>query len=555
MSRATLRPGQRLLAIVAVALLLLASALAVLRTGEDSSREDGTVVPASGVLPSAQPSASAADEALGVQTTGALTDPETAAAVGADRLLAAGLAVAQGPWKDLGTTAWPVNQEQPVYVAAVELSPAGDRVTADVVIAARLQQPREQLVLRLLPAATALGDETELMAEVSLDGQPARAQVDRTGARLMVPLGERRPAGSAVLVRVELSYRLVPAETIADDGSPAAFGLLAAHPRSSTLGHWLPLLTLPSDGGPMVGWGDVGASPTAVWSLRVVHDGTLVTGGDERPCPDEESRRTCTWSRGIALRDNSAVLFATAPVTASEEAGPHRLRALAATGGDDDVAAALSEVVAATEAFRRRFGPLAWSQLDAVAVPLGRGAAGMEFPGLVMVDKDQWRELEGGFGTAVIAHEIAHQWFHALVGNGSLSNPVVDESLAQYLTVLYWRDAFGQDAAARWVEGSLRSRYRQAQDRGSDEPPAQPSGEFADGATYSAMIYARAPLAWVEADEELGAAAVVSFLRELVDRHGLAVVTDEAVIAEATAFAPALGDILQRYWKNPAPVS
>jgi hypothetical protein len=557
MSRPRVGRTHRVLAAVVASLLLLSVALAVDRTrGEDAVGPGGDgVAPAGSVVPS--PSPSETPEAAASPDAGAsvaLVDPDTAAAVGADKLLAAGLAAAQGPWRDLGHPTWRIREEQPVYVVAAELSPAGDAVSADVVVAVRLAQEADELVLRLLPAAAALAG-SDVTVEVELDGLPVTPVVDREGARLLVPLGEARAAGDAVSLRVRLAYRLLPPDEIVDDGGPAGFWLLATHPRLTTLGHWLPLLTLPGDDGPLIPWGDVGGFPTAVWSVRVVHDGTLVTGGRDDPCPEPPELRRCTWSRGIALRDDAAILYADEPALAEFERGGTNYRVLAGERGRVGVDAVLSETVAAADAFERRFGPLAWAEVDTVPVPLGSGAAGMEFPGLILVEEDEWTDLDGGFGTAVLAHEVAHQWFHGLVGNGSLSSPVVDESLAEYLTYLFWRDTFGEGAAARWADTRLRQRYAAGRPAsGPEGAPARPLGEFAGGRDYSRLVYARAPLAWVVAEDRVGVPGVEAFLAGLVDRYGLGEVSDDSVVEDATTFDPRLGEVLQRYWLDPDPV-
>lgn len=544
----------RLVAATVASLLLIASAVAIDR--ERAAPDEAGVIPATGALPSPTPETPSPSPSPSppVQVTGVLADPDTAAAVGADRLLAAGLAAAQGPWRGLSDPAWPSRGERPVYVGAVEVSPAGDAVTADVVIATRLMEPADTVVLRALFAAAALGAGTELEITATVDGETTPVEVDREGARLLVPLGRERAAGEPVLLRLAVRYRLVTPESIVDDGGPAAFGLLAAHPQVSTLGHWLPLLTLPTDEGGMVAWGDVGGFPAAVWSLRTVHDGALVTGGRDEPCP-EAVERSCTWSRGVALRDVSAVLYPADPVVAEVELGGVRHRAIAASGSQEAAEAVLVEHVAAADSFSDRFGPLAWDEVDTVSVPLGRGAAGMEFPGLSLIDDEQWSNLDGAFGTAVVVHELAHQWFHGLVGNGSLSSPVVDESLAQYLTYLYWRDTFGEGAAARYAEQAFLGRYLAARDAGMvDEPPAQPLSEFEGADAYGPLVYARAPLGWVAAEAEVGVEAVEAFLAQVVSRYGLTTVGDRQLVEDAFAFDPRLGEVLQRYWLDADPV-
>ncbi|MBW3618846.1 MAG: hypothetical protein KY461_01260 [Actinobacteria bacterium] len=554
----------RVLAATVASVLFLASVLGISRARQQAGDRPVAAAPESSPTPTPPPRPGTAPPTPAPTATAeprdpalALADPDAAAALGADRLLAAGLAAAQGPWRDLGDAAWPTRNERPVYVGAVALDDDGGRVTADLVVATRLSEPAGELVLRLLPGARALGDGTGLTVTATVDGDVTEAVVDRDGARLVVPLGRERGAGEAVLLRFDVTYDLVTVGRIVDDGGPAAFGLLASHPVGATLGHWLPLLTLPGEDGAMVPWGDVGGFPVAIWSLRTVHDGTLVTGGADGDCPEPAAGgRACTWSRGIALRDVSAVLYHEEPVTAATDVAGIRHRAVAAVGTAAAAEAVLGEVVGAAVSFGNRFGALAWNEVDTVAVPLGRGAAGMEFPGLSLIDDEQWTEIEGGFGTAVIAHEIAHQWFHALVGNGSLSSPVVDESLAQYLSYLYWQDTYGPAAARAYAQRSFLDRYEAARARGvRDEAPAQPVDAFPDAETYGVMVYARAPLAWVAAEDELGAEAVEAFLGQVVSRYGLDTVSDRQLVEDAFAFDPELGAILQRAWFTDEPLA
>ncbi len=505
--------------------------------------------PTPSAAPSVAPSPVTAVPAL-------LTDPDAAEAAGASAVMAAGKEVARGPWRRLGDPAWPLDDERPVYVGTASIADDLSRVTVDLVLATRVPDPADDLVLRLLSAAEALGADAAPTVDVRVDGAPASATVDRDGARLDVTLPDGAAAGDPVLLRVALSYPLVPAAQITDDGGPAGFGLLARYPDLATLGHWLPLLTF--DGGPMLPWGDVGAFPVAVWSLQVTHGGTLVTGGAEADCPDATGRqRACTWARGTGLRDVSAVIYRERVTPAETDRRGVHLRAYAAAGvvPADALDVALGEAADATESYERRFGPLAWPDVDVAATPLGTGAAGMEFPGLVMIGSDLYDQLGGGFGTFAVVHEIAHQWFHALVGNSSLSDPVVDESLAQYCSYLYWSDRYGAAAAEQLADTAFVGRYRRSHAEGvEDEPPAQPLADFGDADTYNAMVYARAPLAFVEAQRELGEGAVVGFLADEVRRHGLGVVTDDAFVREAEAADPSLGEVLRRYWLDPAPI-
>lgn len=552
----------RLLAALVAVVLLVATIVAVSRVrseGSDPGAAPGATEPAARQDPS-PPGASEGSPVPDRAALGAdvLIRPEVAEAAGADGLLAAGLAAATGEWAATGNPAWPA-EERPVYVAAVDLerSPSASRVNADVVIAGRAESDTDVLVLRLLAASDALEVAgSDLAVTVRRDGVAAPHEIDALGARLLVDLDPAVRAGEAFLVRVILSYDVPDRVSIpGDEGGPAQFGLLAHNPTATFLGHWLPLLTIGSDAGPMIPWGDVGAFPTAIWSVVATHDGVLVTGGVDDECP--EPTDGCTWARGIALRDVSAVAYDAR--THEEAADTEGVRVRTVVPGDElnaqAAVTAQAEAVSAVESFTRRFGPLAWAEFDVTIAPLGTGAAGMEFPGLVVIDDSDFVELGGGFGSFVLGHEVAHQWFHALVGNGSLSSPVVDESLAQYLTYLWFRDYFGPAAAEEMVATYLQSRYdRYRANGGVDQPPGQPLPDFGGGFAYGPMVYARAPLAWLEAESELGSERIEVFLRDVVGRWGLGFVSDDELIVAATEFDAELGAILTRYWLDAAPI-
>lgn len=539
----------RLLAAATATVLLLSSAVAISRS---RAPDLGAAAEVAAPSPSPPPPPGSSSPTPAVRELP--TDPEEAEALGGDGLLAVGLATARGPWNELGDPAWPV-VERPVYVARATLSGDRRQVVADVAIGVRAEEAADELVLRLLPAAEALGA-NGLEVTVRRDGRDVDARVDRDGARLLVPLDPPLEAADATVVRVELRYDLTAREEVVDDGGPAGFGLLAWNPDVSSLGHWLPLLT--EDRGPMVPWGDVGAFPAAVWSVVVTGGGTVVTGAEEADCPASVGRTDgpCVWARGVALRDVSAVAY-DRDERVEVQVGDVTVRAIGPAGAGLELDGALAVAGGSTRSFLERFGPLAWDEVDVAAAPLSAGAAGMEFPGLLLIDTDAYDDLGGGpgFGAFVVAHEVAHQWFHALVGNGSLSSPVVDESLAQYLSFLYWADAFGDTAARDLAASAFAGRYDRALVQGLEpEPPAQPLDEFAGSEAYGALVYGRAPLAWVAAEQAVGRPVVVGFLAEVVERFGLGSVDDDELLAFARSRAPAVAEALEQVWFDPGPL-
>ena len=66
---------------------------------------------------------------------------------------------------------------------------------------------------------------------------------------------------------------------------------------------------------------------------------------------------------------------------------------------------------------------------------------GMEFSGLVFVS-ETWFRTWGGTAndwlTLITAHEVAHQWWYATVGNDQSLSPYLDEALATYSELVFY---------------------------------------------------------------------------------------------------------------------
>jgi len=192
---------------------------------------------------------------------------------------------------------------------------------------------------------------------------------------------------------------------------------------------------------------------------------------------------------------------------------------------------------AACESFRvftRRFGPYPFTELDVVEAPLVGGAGGVEFSGLVTVALMFYRSAleggggglgmlgalgalggggdpQGGAGSAaagmgsidqmtgsmrefVTAHEVAHQWWHGLVGSDSRAHPWVDESLAQYSAMLYVEERYGRARADEEGERQVAMNYRMMRIQGQpDGIVDRAASAFGSPIAYAGLVYGKGP--------------------------------------------------------------
>jgi hypothetical protein len=417
--------------------------------------------------------------------------------------------------------------DAPRYALSAEIDPKSGKLDGRM----RAEVPTSEdgeLRFRILAGLPAL--HTGLaVRDVTVDGRKVRADRDQTLLTVPAP----RSGEARVVVGVRFSYRVPIAGTTR--GRPLTQATIALLSRSDDVnqyGHWFPIWLPPgADLDPALsGFGDIGNFAAGAITARVrVPTGYDVASGGVTVDRSESNGRTTVTESGVGLRDLSLVVGR--GLHESEvRAGDVTVRA---TGPEAiDVDATARDAAADLQTLADRFGPYPWAEIDVIAVSLGPDAGGMEWPGAVWISG-----LEDGPAGASLTldHELAHEWWHALVGNDSIRAPVVDEPLAQYSMCLV-ASTNGASCDVLGGPGTGGTASTECADR--------PTTAFHSASEYGALIYDQAPGFYFA----LARDATVAALRGVVTRHAFGVITPAELRDELVAAFPEQADAVRALW-------
>ena len=301
---------------------------------------------------------------------------------------------------------------RPRYVVRADVRPAAGEVDGEVRVRFTPDLDTDRLVFRLWPngpRASAGGARLDV-GSVTIGGRAVATTAPDVTTLVIHPDGGV-PAGTAVEVTVPWQLR-VPGpvqDRISRNGDALRLGsffpILAWEPGMG----WA---TEPA----VAGFAEASTAQTADFDLTVTVPagyGVLASGVSDRP-----GHWTATAMRDVALsvgRFEVATATARAPEPVAVSVGVH-------AGVEESPEVYLERVVASLEDFARRFGAYPWPTFTLALTPALDG--GIEYPGHVMQ----------GPGTLerTTSHEVAHQWFYALVGNNQGRDPWLDEGLATW---------------------------------------------------------------------------------------------------------------------------
>lgn len=425
-------------------------------------------------------------------------------------------------------------EDAPRYAVSATLDPNTGKV--DGRMHARVRADDDKLEFRVLAGLPALRSGLSIR-DVTVNGKAVRAEVDR--ALLRVPV--KRAAPRSVDVRLRFSYR-VPRQgsTTGRPLSQETIGVLSRTRDVTLLGHWFPLWLPPgADADPALsGFGDIGnfAAGAITARVQVPSRYDVVSGGVTADRRNDGGRATVTES-GVGLRD-LAIVVGRGLRSATTTADDVTVRATGTAGLDLDAAA--RESASDLQTLADLYAPYPWAEIDVVAAPLGADVGGMEWPGTVWVAGIG--QAFAGEGSLALAHELAHEWWHAIVGNDSIRAPVVDEPLAQFSMCLVTEQRLGPGGGECAGIGSGPGRGR------SDVCADRPTSGFKSAEEYGALIYDQAPGFYFALSNAVGRDATIAALRSVVARHAFGTVTSAQLRDELVAAFAGRADEVRSLW-------
>ncbi|MFY0570549.1 M1 family aminopeptidase [Archangium lansingense] len=492
-------------------------------------------------------------------------------------------------------------QDLPRYQVQLELDPKARKVKGHLRVELFVRnRPLEVVHLRATPNAF---DPRMELSEVKVNGQPVKPERPEDGLYSLALASPVTP-GNSVVVELDLEARVPRAQSgstsllgsLGSTGGGGDYGAFAAMDDFMSLVGIVPLVP------PVDGRGNPWAGPTGVGDLALYEPSNVLanvivpagwkvhaTGVPMGEVPQKDGRVRYSFAAG-AVRDFPVFAsrgYDSATTTVNGVTVESHFAARDATVGKRVLKYA-SDVL--TE-FERRLGPLPFKYFRVVEAPLAGGAGGMEFPGLVTVGTALYRGvadpgsvLQGAPGMGqmqqllqamggdtapldqlgkslertlefTVAHEVAHQYFAALVGSDPINAPVVDETLAQYTAVLYMEWKYGRAVAQQLRDETLVGAYHLYRISGGKDGPAdRPTSDFDDSMQYGALVYGKAPLLHHASRKLIGDEAFFRALRSYVDTYRFKWTCDDCFTRELAKASPSKAQELEklrvRWWQE-----
>ncbi len=365
------------------------------------------------------------------------------------------------------------------------------------------------------------------VSQVTVDGQAVDALYEDEQATVRIPLTAPLQPGQQTLVQLKFAVE-IPTQS---GGNYGIFGYLK---DILVLDGFYPAIPVYDAAGWHAGAVPPNADSTfqdaSFYLVRVTApaEATLVATGTAVEKTQSGANQIVTFAAGPA-RD---FYLAASPEfsVVSQQVGETTVNSYAAGGKTDGAQAALETAVKALQELGARFGAYPYSEYDVVSTPM-QGAYGIEYPGLAGINLDLYnlKDNAGGAPVSVIlestvAHEVGHQWFYNVVGSDQANQPWLDEAVTQYVTGLYYRDAYGE-AGWQGYYATWESRWQRA-DRALI-PIGAPAGDY-QGREYSAIVYGRGPLFLDALAQQMGQETFDQFLRDYYQSHqwGIATAAD-----------------------------
>ena len=440
----------------------------------------------------------------------------------------------------------------PVYDVSASFNIAGDGLST-ITGTTRLSYvnfadaAQDEVHVRLYPNAPVYLEGGIVLDEVLISGEHIDPRYDLDDTLVSLPLFETLEPGGEVDLTIQFTSTL-PFER---NQSYGMFGF-DQESGSFNFAHWQPLLTgwTPGIGwntGPLDMRGDPVFSNAALFSVQLQAPSGLVfaTTGVATSTVEMGATTIYTWesgpSRDFVMIANPNFLVAEGIVGETVVRSFYTAEHAAIA---DEV---LEMTMASMEIFNELFGPYPYREFDLAEAYIGPRAAGIEFPGVVYISQNLYN-IENPNLEFTIVHEVAHQWWYAMIGNNQYLHAFLDESLSNYASIVYYELRYGPDAAGQAVDRFLKRSYFAALfGTEGDQIVNQPTASFPSDRSYGRIVYGKGALGMQAIRDEIGLDAFTRALADYAELHRFGVALPGDLLA---AFERASNSDLSELWRH-----
>ena len=379
--------------------------------------------------------------------------------------------------------------------------------------------------------------ETELNVRVEGATLPSDPKDDDQSV-VFVELDKPLPPGESVTLEMEYTADIL------NDSARCAYSSLIFEnegARTYELAQFYPMLAVYEDGdwnlGAYYTEGECFYSRCADYdiSLRVPEKYEVIASGDETK--GEMSDGMTEWHISAHDMRDVSIIISNEYVCKTGEAGGVTVNSwyapnLPENKNDDHEKQGTIQLQAAmdaVDAFTEVYGALPYDELDVVESNYMFG--GMEAPGLIRIsqlyswfmgdddseaDKKEYAERCAG----TVAHETAHEWFYAAVGNDQYHEAWLDESLAAFSEQVYWRHVGRSEEE---VAAAMKPFVKDMPESGNATINHVYHEKLEEGAyfDYTAAVYQRGAGFIYQLEQTMGEDAFCAFMREYYETYCL----------------------------------
>lgn len=337
------------------------------------------------------------------------------------------------------------------------------------------------------------------------------------------------PLGTEVFPQQNISVEVVFEVSLANVWHRLGYGN-----DTINLGNWYPQLCVFKDGAwltdPYYSTGDPFVSDMANYyvALTIDKDFVVASSGAPSDVQVKENDNVRTVYSAKSVRDFAFVL---SDGFKKETASVGDTQVNYFYFADADSNSSLDVAVKALEYFNKTFGTYPYSKLDVAETDFCYG--GMEYPCLVMISSGQEKSA---YQTAIV-HEIAHQWWYGLVGNNQVKEAYLDEGLAEYSTLMFFRQhaEFGVDAK-KLLEDTTKRYNTFVKIVGSYNNEMNTSmnralNEFDNQQQYTYMTYLKGMIMFGQVNEVMGNKKFEAALKKYFDNCKLTIASKDDMLA------------------------